>query len=149
MNPKRPQCMNSPSYERLPRLPPGLCQVYVKSRVRRKVRPELPKSAWWILPVLPWRRAGTGSSSPRIAALSTLSAGPYELNELSPEPFTMHTAAQSPGVGAQPLVLLAGGVSEPGRSLQTGPATAQQFLASAPYPIYNCPLLTTAWEHQI
>lgn len=28
MNPKRPQCMNnSPSYERLPRLPPGLCQV--------------------------------------------------------------------------------------------------------------------------
>lgn len=94
--------------------------------------------------------AGRAQGAPALTSLlSALSAGPYELNELSPEPFTTHTAAQSPGVGAQPLVLLAGGVSEPGRSLQTGPATAQQFLASAPYPIYICPLLTTAWEHQI
>lgn len=70
----------------------GCPQVYVKSvksRVRRKVRPELPKSAWWILPVLPWRRAGTGSSSPHIAALSSFC---WTLRAKRAEPWAFHHA---------------------------------------------------------
>lgn len=65
---------------------------------------------------------------------SSLSAGPWGLSRLSSE--------LRSGTSGPPGPLRAR------KTLQAGRATTW-FSASEPYSIYVCPLLTTAWEHQI